>query len=68
MWRYMKLFRATQLHMLGLEIVSHYVALIYEIRSHFIYLFFNKSYEIVSHFILTCTNQLAAHGSWDNDL
>ena len=31
----MKLFLATQFHMLGLEIVSHYIALIYEIVLHF---------------------------------
>ena len=39
-YKYMKLLRATQFHMLGLEIVSHYVAFIYEIRSHFKFLFF----------------------------
>ena len=31
----MKLFHTTQFHMLGLEIVLHYVALMYEIVSHF---------------------------------
>ena len=43
----MKLLRTTQFHTLGLEIVLHYVAFIYEIRSHFKFLFFNKSYSII---------------------
>ena len=33
-WRYMKLLRATQLHMAWLEIVLYYFAYIYEIRSY----------------------------------
>ena len=44
----MKLLRATQLHMLYVEIVSHYFALIYEIRSHFKFKL-GKQYKIVSH-------------------
>ena len=38
----MRLLRATQLHMDCLEIVSHYFAYIYEIRSHSIIIFINQ--------------------------